>query len=276
MPAPEIPVPPAMKSPVDFFRELLAMTPSQRAQALTNRPPETRKLILAKVREYLSLNADELELRLKATELEWRLVPLMKASPTNRAPQLAALSEDDRKMIEARLKEWDQLPESVKTNLLDRRESIRLYIQMKSGTATSTNIYIPLRPKVQEDLKLTTDQKEKVDKIAKELAGKHAAESSGIGLLLNVYTNRVTIGTQSDLITRIVQKLWRNPSLLPEFMALHHGSYKPVDVIEVDGKPIIDVKTFRDALNKADPKRGVLLYLDRKGSKTFAVLKAGD
>jgi len=142
-----------MKSPVDFFRELLAMTPSQRAQALTNRPPETRKLILAKVREYLSLNADERELRLKATELEWRLVPLMKASPTNRAPQLAALSEDDRKMIEARLKEWDQLPESVKTNLLDRRESIRLYIQMKSGTATSTNIYIPLRPKVQEDLK---------------------------------------------------------------------------------------------------------------------------
>src|SRR2546428_5786502 len=48
------------------------------------------------------------------------------------------------------------------------------------------------------------------------------------------------------------------------------------DVItEVDGKPITNVQSFRDALNKADPKRGVLLYLDRKGSKTFAVLKAG-
>lgn len=48
------------------------------------------------------------------------------------------------------------------------------------------------------------------------------------------------------------------------------------DVItEVDSKPITDVKSFRDALQKADPKRGVLLYLDRKGSKTFAVLKAG-
>jgi Do/DeqQ family serine protease len=48
------------------------------------------------------------------------------------------------------------------------------------------------------------------------------------------------------------------------------------DVItEVDGKPVTDVKSFREALNKADPKRGVLLYLDRKGSKTFAVLKAG-
>src|SRR5882762_707615 len=48
------------------------------------------------------------------------------------------------------------------------------------------------------------------------------------------------------------------------------------DVItEVDGKPVPDVKAFREALTKADPKRGVLFYLDRKGSKTFAVLKAG-
>ena len=42
----------------------------------------------------------------------------------------------------------------------------------------------------------------------------------------------------------------------------------------MDGKPVTNVQSFRDALNKADPKRGVLLYLDRKGNKTFAVLKA--
>jgi S1-C subfamily serine protease len=49
------------------------------------------------------------------------------------------------------------------------------------------------------------------------------------------------------------------------------------DVItEVDGNPVANVQSFREALKKADPKRGVLLYLDRKGSKTFAVLKAGD
>src|SRR5436189_5249487 len=47
------------------------------------------------------------------------------------------------------------------------------------------------------------------------------------------------------------------------------------DVItEVDGKPVTNVRSFREALGKADPKRGVLLYLDRQGSKTFAVLKA--
>ncbi len=48
------------------------------------------------------------------------------------------------------------------------------------------------------------------------------------------------------------------------------------DVItEVDGKKITNLATFKEALNKADPRKGVLLYLDRKGSKTFAVLKAG-
>ncbi len=48
------------------------------------------------------------------------------------------------------------------------------------------------------------------------------------------------------------------------------------DVItEVDGKPVTNVQSFRDALSKAEPKRGVLLYLDRKGNKTFAVLKTG-
>jgi serine protease Do len=46
------------------------------------------------------------------------------------------------------------------------------------------------------------------------------------------------------------------------------------DVItEVDNKPVKNVQSFRDALNKADPRKGVLLYLDRKGGKTFAVLK---
>jgi serine protease Do len=49
------------------------------------------------------------------------------------------------------------------------------------------------------------------------------------------------------------------------------------DVItEVDGKPVTDVRSFREALNKADPRRGVLLYLNRKGSTSFAVLKVGN
>src|SRR5437868_4577229 len=58
-------------------------------------------------------------------------------------------------------------------------------------------------------------------------------------------------------------------------LAAQQGIEREDVITEVDGKPVTDVKTFREALNKADPKRGVLLYLDRKGSKTFAVIKAG-
>ncbi|TGO08030.1 hypothetical protein BTUL_0230g00120 [Botrytis tulipae] len=59
-------------------------------------------------------------------------------------------------------------------------------------------------------------------------------------LLINVHTNRMIVGTQGDLITAIVQKLWKNPSLIPEFTALYRGSYKLKKETEVDGKPVID------------------------------------
>jgi len=137
---------------VQFFKELLAMTPAQQLVALSNRPPENRKLILAKVREYRSLSENERRLRLQATELEWYLVPLLKAPATNRAVLLVVVPEEYRKMIQTRLEQWDQLPESVRTNLVARRESIRLYLQMTSGHALPTNSVVPLRPKVEDDL----------------------------------------------------------------------------------------------------------------------------
>ncbi|HST30163.1 MAG TPA: trypsin-like peptidase domain-containing protein [Chthoniobacterales bacterium] len=57
-------------------------------------------------------------------------------------------------------------------------------------------------------------------------------------------------------------------------LAAQQGIEREDVITEVDSKPVTDVKSFREALSKADPKRGMLLYLDRKGAKTFAVLKA--
>ncbi len=73
-----------------------------------------------------------------------------------------------------------------------------------------------------------------------DAAEENAVNSSKISLLINVQTSQMSMGTQSDLITTVVQKLWRNPSLLPDFTSLHHGSYMPVDATGVDGNPIID------------------------------------
>jgi serine protease Do len=77
---------------------------------------------------------------------------------------------------------------------------------------------------------------------------------------------RLKLGVQKGVIVTDVTE---------NSLAAQQGIEREDVITEVDGKPVTDVKTFRDALNKADPKRGVLLYLDRKGSKTFAVLKAG-
>jgi len=49
---------------------------------------------------------------------------------------------------------------------------------------------------------------------------------------------------------------------------------EPGDVItKVDKAPVSNVQSFRDAFAKADPHHGVLLHLNRKGDRTFAIVK---
>ena len=130
------PVPmPTMKSPVDFFRNLLAQTPTERRQSLSNRPPEMRSRILAKLREYESLKPDEREVRLRTTELQWYLQPLMSLPPASRAVRLAAMPEDMRKLVEERLARWDVLPPPMQEELLNNEMTSRYFTQLESATA---------------------------------------------------------------------------------------------------------------------------------------------
>ncbi len=87
-PVPAMLMPPP--SPIDHFRHLLALPPPQREAALANKTPVVRQQILAKVNEYAALDPTERELRLRATELRWYLIPLMRAAPGDREAQLAA------------------------------------------------------------------------------------------------------------------------------------------------------------------------------------------
>jgi hypothetical protein len=121
----------AARSPISFFRELLAMNPAERIQALTNRTPELRTQILAKVREYESLQPDERELRLRVTELRWYLWPLMNTPATNRADLLAMIPEGYRESVEDRLREWDKVPPDVQKELLGIEPTLRYFAEMK-------------------------------------------------------------------------------------------------------------------------------------------------
>lgn len=61
-----------------------------------------------------------------------------------------------------------------------------------------------------------------------------------VTILLNEGTNTITMGPQTGLIRLAMQKLHRNPSLIPTVTDLYHGSYEPVSVTEVDGTHVVD------------------------------------
>lgn len=146
--APPVPIvfPPG-KSPIEFFRELLAMTPAERIQALTNRPVQSRKLILAKVREYESFKPNQRELRLKATELRFYLWPLMSIPAGERAAQLKIVPESMRALVQDRLQEWDQLSPEVQKQLLDNEATLRYFTDLSASTEEQkTNLLSNLTP----------------------------------------------------------------------------------------------------------------------------------
>jgi hypothetical protein len=133
-PPPALVFPPPSKAPVELFRELLAMNLSERHQALSNRPPEVRKQILAKLREYETLKPDERELRLKVTELRWYLYPLMRTPLSNRVDLLSRVPAADRQLVEDRLREWDKLSPEAQKELLKYDAAIAHLPDLQRGT----------------------------------------------------------------------------------------------------------------------------------------------
>jgi len=125
------------QSPVDLFRQLLTMTPEERTVFLTNRPPEYRTRILAKVGEYEALSPNERELRLRATELRWYLMPLLRGSPTNRAVQWAAIPGDLRVLIQDRLAEWNLLPPSLQQEFLENERTLHYFAHLDMSNSAA-------------------------------------------------------------------------------------------------------------------------------------------
>jgi Protein of unknown function (DUF3106) len=118
------------RSPVALFRQLLAMTPEERGNFLTNRPPQIREGILAKVNEYQALDPNERELRLRATELRWYLLPLLQESPSNRAVRLAQVPADLRELVKFRLDQWTILPPQLQQEFLENEQALRYFARL--------------------------------------------------------------------------------------------------------------------------------------------------
>jgi hypothetical protein len=121
---------PVLPSPIDYFRSLLSMTPEQRESALANKPARIREKILAKVNEYAVLDSDERELRLRATELRWYLMPLLSVAPDDRATRLAQVPDDIRDLVNARLMQWELLPPQLQQEFLENASTLSYFSSM--------------------------------------------------------------------------------------------------------------------------------------------------
>ena len=127
---PPLPVSP---SPVSFFRQILAMSPAERNQALAGRSPEARARILGKVREYQALGPDERELRLRATELRWHLTPLLRTPAAERAPGLEQMPPDLRELAKSRLAQWDLLPPQLQQEFLANDKTLHYLTRVETA-----------------------------------------------------------------------------------------------------------------------------------------------
>jgi hypothetical protein len=149
--------PPLPKPQVTYFRELLALSPSELERALATIAEPARRRLRAKLQEYAALAIDERESRLRATELRSYLAPLMRTAPTNRAAQLALIPDEYRKLVDEGLKVWDALTPETQGDLQASEWTIRYILQNQSAaafqkTAITNEPPLPQREKLEQQL----------------------------------------------------------------------------------------------------------------------------
>lgn len=134
------------KSPVLFFRELLAMPADARVNALTNRSVVARTNILAKVTEYEAMTPEQREVKLRATHLRWLLLPLLRTPPDARRIEIERLDEADKQFVQDRLNRWDQLPATVQKEFLEHEATINYLIRVSPRSAKPVVLSLPPAP----------------------------------------------------------------------------------------------------------------------------------
>jgi tetratricopeptide (TPR) repeat protein len=71
-------------------------------------------------------------------------------------------------------------------------------------------------------------------------ADENGMTGSTTTLLMNIETGKGFVGAQANLITSIVHKLHRNPSIAHKFTELFHGDYKSAATLSHEAKGIVD------------------------------------
>jgi len=150
-------LPPMPRPEVTYFRELLDLGPAELDGALAAIPEPGRDKLRSKLQEYAALAPDEREARLRATELQWYLTPLMRTPPTNRVAQLAIVPDECRSRVQERLEQWDALTPEIQQVIVKNEWMLRYFLQSRflaaSERATILSSFSPaLRQRLEKQL----------------------------------------------------------------------------------------------------------------------------
>lgn len=129
---PPAPLPPT-PSPVEHFRQMLAVSGEEREKLLAGWNPAKREVLRRKCVEYDAMDAQERERRLRMIELRWYLHPLMTAPKAERTPLLGTLPEEFKGIVTERLAQWDALPEEVRTRLVENEMALQYFARLKQS-----------------------------------------------------------------------------------------------------------------------------------------------
>lgn len=138
--------------PVDFFRQLLAMSPLDRELALAAKQPEKRKALRAKIDEYTRMPAAERERRLRMTELRFFLMPLMRLPPAERSGLLESVPARLQQLVAVRLQQWDLLPEPFQKEVIDHEITMHYFARLESSTPAEREQILRAFPKERREI----------------------------------------------------------------------------------------------------------------------------
>jgi hypothetical protein len=127
------------------------MDPAEREKVLATRTPWQREVLQGKLREYESLTPAERESRLCTLGLRLYLRPLMEVPLARRAERLAAVPQPERKVVEDRLRLWDQLTPAVQKEFLTNEWVLRFIFRPETGAPNQAGNMAPyVKKKIDE------------------------------------------------------------------------------------------------------------------------------
>jgi hypothetical protein len=185
-PAPPLPAP---QSLVKTFRELLEMTPEARARALASKSEQHRKVINERLQEFDKLSPEQRQVRLRLMQLRIELLPLLRSAPTNRTALFSVIPDEDKKLINERLKYWNQLPEDLQKWVLENELMLGYFLSGQASNPVELGQNLEafpahLRPTITNSIaafrRLTSDQQQKLCRDFIEVFGLDDAERQKI------------------------------------------------------------------------------------------------